>query len=261
LKKLRTAVRNASRKAGDTSTDGGAGTSTNGGAVVDGVVDAQDGGANADGDVIVLDSEDSSDVALADFISLVAYTNLPDPIDTLSLDHIEPEALWNHCLISFTSSDSFFANTASSALSAGSKPTYLSKVLDLSRAPQLYAEAMARPDAAAWRAAMEREKTSLSEMGAFEEVDLPIGTKTIGLKWVYAYKKNAEGINILEKARVVAQGFNQRPGQFDETYAPVAKMTSVRVLLTWAAVRDLEIYQFDCKTAFLHAKIRHPNYA
>jgi len=38
-------------------------------------------------------------------------------------------------------------------------------------------------------------------------------------------------------------------------------MTSVWVLLTWAAVKDLEIYQFDCKTAFLHAKIRHPNYA
>ena len=63
-----------------------------------------------------------------------------------------------------------------------------------------------------------------------------------------------------EKARVVAQGFNQRPGQYDETYAPVAKMASVCVLLTWAAVQDLEIYQFDCKTTFLHAKIRHPLY-
>ena len=64
-------------------------------------------------------------------------------------------------------------------------------------------------------------------MGAFEEVDLPKGERLIGLKWVYAYKKNAEGVNILEKARVVAQGFTQKPGQFNETYAPVAKMTSV----------------------------------
>jgi hypothetical protein len=122
-------------------------------------------------------------------------------------------------------------------------------------------EAMSRPDADAWRAAMEREKKSLEEMGAFEEADLPPGERTIGLKWVYAYKTNAEGVNILEKARVVAQGYSQRPGQFDETYAPVAKMASVRLLLTWAAVQDLDIYQFDCKTAFLHAKIRHPNYA
>ena len=63
-----------------------------------------------------------------------------------------------------------------------------------------------------------------------------------------------------EKARLVAQGFNQRPGQYGETYAPVAKMASVRILLTWAAVHDLEIFQFDCKTAFLHAKLRHNLY-
>ena len=64
-----------------------------------------------------------------------------------------------------------------------------------------------------------------------------------------------------EKACLVAQGFNQHPGQFDETYAPVTKMSSVRVLLTWVAVHDLEIFQFDCKTAFLHAKLRHNVYA
>ena len=83
------------------------------------------------------------------------------------------------------------------------------------------------------------------------------------MKWVYDYKTDADGKNIpgKEKARLVAQGFNQHPGQYDETYAPVAKITSVRILLAWAAVRDLEIYQFDCKTAFLHAKIRHPLYA
>ena len=58
----------------------------------------------------------------------------------------------------------------------------------------------------------------------------------------------------------MAQGFSQRPGQFDETYAPVAKMASIWILIAWAAVRDLEIFQFDCKTAFLHAKLRHPIY-
>lgn len=63
-----------------------------------------------------------------------------------------------------------------------------------------------------------------------------------------------------EKARVVAQGFNQHPGQYDETYAPVPKMASIHVLLSWAAVCDLNIFQFDCKTAFLHAKIHHPLY-
>ena len=99
-------------------------------------------------------------------------------------------------------------------------------------------------------------------MGAFEETVLPKGEKTIGLKWVYDIKTDTAGVRIpgKEKARLVAQGFNQRPGQYDETYAPVAKMASVRILLAWAAVRDLDIFQFDCKTAFLHAKIRHPLY-
>ena len=102
---------------------------------------------------------------------------------------------------------------------------------------------------------MDREKTSLEETGAFEETDLPEGERTIGLKWVYAHKTNSVGANILgkEKAWLVAQGFNQCPGQYDETYAPVTKLTSVRILLAWAAVQDLEIFQFDCKTAFLHA--------
>ena len=100
-------------------------------------------------------------------------------------------------------------------------------------------------------------------MGAFEEVVLPKGERTIGLKWVFDIKTDADGQRIhgKEKARLVAQGFNQRPGQYDETYAPVAKMASVRILLAWAAAKDLEIHQFDCKTAFLHAKIRHPLYA
>ena len=73
---------------------------------------------------------------------------------------------------------------------------------------------------------------------------------------------DALGIKILgkEKARLVAQGFSQHPGQYSETYAPVAKMASVCILLTWAVVHDLEIFQFDCKTAYLHAKLCHDLY-
>lgn len=91
---------------------------------------------------------------------------------------------------------------------------------------------------------MDREKASLEEMGAFEEADLPAGEQPIGLKCVYAYKTDANGHNIpgKEKARVVAQGFNQCPGQYDKTYAPVAKMTSICVLLAWATVKDLDIF-------------------
>jgi len=58
----------------------------------------------------------------------------------------------------------------------------------------------------------------------------------------------------------VAQGYCQRPEDFGATAAPVAKLSSVHMILAWAALQDLEIYQFDCKTAFLHAKLHHDIY-
>jgi hypothetical protein len=172
--------------------------------------------------------------------------------------HLDVTSLDSIASLSFVSSDLPVAfRVLSSSTSSKSLP------FDLSKVPVSYAEALARSDAPVWRAAMDREKQSLKDMGAFEEVDLPPGEKTVGLKWVFDRKTDADGQNISgkEKARLVAQGFSQRPGQYGETYAPVAKLASVRILLAWAAVRDLEIYQFDCKTAFLHAKIRHPLFA
>ena len=121
---------------------------------------------------------------------------------------------------------------------------------DLSKAPKSYNKVLQRPDSALWLAAMKREIDSLMEMGAFEETVLPEGEKTVGLKWVFAMKTDADGNRIegKEKARVVAQGFSQTALQFDETYVPVARDASVRMILAFAAVNNLEIQQFDCVT-------------
>ena len=193
---------------------------------------------------------------IANFTSFLTPSLFPDQTETLLL---EADVLRDYASRDLHFTDAV-ALRASSSSRDQSSPS--SNVSQLSQAPFSYAEAISRTDASVWRAAMERELKSLSEMGAFEETDLPKGERVVGLKWVYAQKTDAEGVNIpgKEKARLVAQGFSQRPGQYDETYAPVAKMASVRILLTWAAVRDLEIFQFDCKTAFLHAKIRHAVY-
>ena len=193
------------------------------------------------------------------FFSLIASSSFSVPEDTFSLGIVEYDVLWQHVL-SVLPSD-FTSCTALRAV--GPSSFHGSRSFDLSKAPLSYSEAVARPDASVWQAAMDRERLSLQDMGAFEETDLPPGEKAIGLKWVFAHKTDEFGVHIKgkEKARLVAQGFNQRPGQFDETYAPVAKMASIRILLTWAAVHDLEIFQFDCKTAFLHAKLRHTLYA
>ena len=150
------------------------------------------------------------------------------------------------------------------AFRATPSASFRSSPSNLSKLPVSYTEALAHSDVSVWRAAIEHEKQSLKDMGAFEEVDLPAGARTVSLKWVFDRKIDVDGQNIpgKEKARLVAQGFSQRPGQYDEMYAPVAKLASVCILvLAWAAVKDLEIFQFDCKTAFLHAKICHPLYA
>ena len=80
---------------------------------------------------------------------------------------------------------------------------------------------------------------------------------------MYDHKIDSNGqiITGKEKARVVARGFRQRPEDFGEMAAPVAKLASIRLILAWAALQDLEIFQFDCKTAFLHAKLRHDVYS
>ena len=162
----------------------------------------------------------------------------------------------------FDSSFSSFVFIPPLALAAATSTPPATVKWNLKKEPQSYAEACARPDAPAWHAAMQHKITSLKEMDAFIECDLPSGRKPLDLKWVYAHKTNTDGNHIpgKEKARLVAMGFRQRPEDFGETAAPVAKMTSVRILLAWATVQDWHIFQFDCKTAFLHARLQHDVY-
>jgi Reverse transcriptase (RNA-dependent DNA polymerase) len=97
---------------------------------------------------------------------------------------------------------------------------------------------------------------------AFERTTLPAGRKAVGVRWTYDYKYHPDGsiIQGKEKARLVAQGFSQRPEDFSETYAPVVKLASVRILLSYANHFDLEIMSFDIKTAFLHARLPYDIY-
>ena len=233
----------------------------NGGEVVDdGVVvvnGGAHGGAHGGEGVAVVNDASEGELHDAELSSYFLFSSFLDQIETESLGCLDVGIL-HRCLTSDHVEDTELDTVALRA----SVPSHLPS-FNLSKAPSSYAEAVARPDEHIWHAAMSREMISLGEMGAFEETDLPEGERTIGLKWVFAHKTDPEGVPMQgkEKARLVAQGFNQRPGQYDDTYAPVAKIPSVRILLAWAAVRDLEIFQFDCKTAFLHAKIQHPIYA
>ncbi|WVZ79350.1 LOW QUALITY PROTEIN: hypothetical protein U9M48_026940 [Paspalum notatum var. saurae] len=109
---------------------------------------------------------------------------------------------------------------------------------------------------ARWRRAMEEEMASIEKNKMWELVDPPVGCKPIGLKWVYKVKKNERGDVVKHKARLVAKGFVQREGiDFEEVFAPVARMDAVRLLLALAATRDWSVHHLDVKSAFLNGEL------
>lgn len=122
--------------------------------------------------------------------------------------------------------------------------------------PSNYTEAMSRPDADQWRAAIDSELDSLKRTGTWTLTPLAAGRQAIGSRWVLKIKRKADGTVDKYKARLVAKGYAQKAGiDYDETFAPVAKFTSIRILLALAAHHDFEIHQMDVKTAFLNGDL------
>ena len=127
--------------------------------------------------------------------------------------------------------------------------------------PKTYTEVMKRPDAAMWEAACEEECKPFEAMEVFEVVPRPANKKVVGSKWVYREKRGPDGKIQKYKARVVAQGFTQVKGvDFDKTFAPVAKLSSLRAILAIAAELDLEVHQMDVKAAYLNGKLEEEVY-
>ena len=102
-----------------------------------------------------------------------------------------------------------------------------------------------------WRLAMENEMDALQKSETWELVDLPSGKKPVGCKWVFAVKFKGDGSLERYKARLVAKGYTHTyEVDYQETFAPVAKMNIVRILLSLAANFDWELQQYDVKTCF-----------
>ncbi|THH26797.1 hypothetical protein EUX98_g7390 [Antrodiella citrinella] len=122
--------------------------------------------------------------------------------------------------------------------------------------PRTFSEAMRRPDADKWYQAAQDEIKSHLENGTWELAQLPEGCKAIGSRWVFRIKYNADGSIERYKARLVAQGFAQRPGlEYDETFASTLKWATLRIILAIAAIEDMEIECIDFSTAYLNGEI------
>lgn len=94
-----------------------------------------------------------------------------------------------------------------------------------------------------------------------ELVELPENKKVVGSKWIFTTKHRADGSIERYKARLVAQGFTQTQGiDCEETFAPVAKLNSIRVLLSIATNLDWELHQLDIKNAFLNGELEEEIY-
>lgn len=123
--------------------------------------------------------------------------------------------------------------------------------------PQSTEEALADPIYSAyWREAIQVELQKLQALDTWTVVDLPPGKKTIGCRLVYAVKYTPTGLIERYKARLVGQGFGQRPGEdYVETFSPTIRAESLRLLLSISAIEDLEVRQCDVVSAYPRSKL------
>ncbi|RVW38069.1 Retrovirus-related Pol polyprotein from transposon RE2 [Vitis vinifera] len=124
--------------------------------------------------------------------------------------------------------------------------------------PKSTPEALSYPG---WRQAMVDEMAALHSNGTWDLVVLPSGKSTVGCRWVYTVKIGPDGQVDRLKVRLVAKGYTQVYGSdYGVTFSPVAKIASVRLLLSMAAMRSWPLYQLDIKNAFLHGDLAEEVY-
>jgi hypothetical protein len=112
-----------------------------------------------------------------------------------------------------------------------------------------------------WKEAVFEEMKALEKNKTWSATTLPAGKRTVGCKWVFTIKYNSDGSIGRYKARLVAKGFTQTYGiDYSETFAPVAKLNTIRILLSFAANLDWPLHQLDVKNAFLNGDLEEEVY-
>lgn len=121
----------------------------------------------------------------------------------------------------------------------------------LEKEPKTYHEAITSTEGPLWKEAIQSEFESILQNHTWELVDLPPGCKPLTSKWIFKRKMKTDGTVDKYKSRLVICGNRQKEGlDYFDTYSPVTRITSIRVILAIAALRNLEVHQMDVNTAF-----------
>ncbi|KAG7556889.1 Reverse transcriptase RNA-dependent DNA polymerase [Arabidopsis suecica] len=147
--------------------------------------------------------------------------------------------------------------TCSLALVPQDHQAFLSKICSI-KIPQTYEEAMQVKE---WRDAIQEEIGAMTRNHTWDEEELPSGKRTVSSRWIFTIKYKSNGDIERYKARLVARGFTQTYGaDYKETFAPVAKLHTVRVVLSLATNLSWELWQMDVKNAFLQGELEDDVY-
>ena len=130
-----------------------------------------------------------------------------------------------------------------------------------SEEPTTVKEALNGPDKEQWKRALDNEHSAHVKNNTWTLTNLPEGRKAIDCRWVFKVKYKADGSVERHKARLVAKGCSQKPSlDYEETFSPVARYTSIRSLLAIANQLNLEVHQMDVSTAFLNGELEEEIY-
>lgn len=127
--------------------------------------------------------------------------------------------------------------------------------------PENFKDIYGRPDKDEWFFAVNEELKSMQDNNVWEIVTPPKGAKLLSSKWVFRTKMDENGNLVRHKARLVVKGFLQKEGiDYNETYSPVAKLTTIRIVLAVGVKNGFIFHQLDVKTAFLHGLLKEEIY-
>lgn len=127
--------------------------------------------------------------------------------------------------------------------------------------PKSISDAFLSENKIQWIDAMKEEMQAMQSNNTWELCELPDGRNAIGCKWIFKAKTDANGNVNRYKARLVAQGFSQKFGtDYDQVFAPVARQTTFRILLSVASKENCMVHHMDVKTAFLNSKLKEEIY-